>query len=188
MALPTYNSWYSVAVRLFGYSIGSDICSTDALESGLGSNVSLLPLLIAFLFVFTFSPQFFHDNLGDLQHLVPQESNSLFLNDQKRQRAGGSSCWRNESISPLPKGSQAPKFIYEKYGNIYFEMRSTRNIASLLNPLNLFMGIPFCLLPTEPPVSLSDAQSRPVSYPVGEESGSKASLRKESFFRKSDGD
>jgi hypothetical protein len=70
------------------------------------------------------------------------------------QEAGGR---RNESISPLPKGSQAPKFIYEKYGNIYFEMRSTsrfasplgrRNIASLLNPLNLFMGITPCLLPS----------------------------------------
>jgi uncharacterized membrane protein YdjX (TVP38/TMEM64 family) len=68
------------------------------------------------------------------------------------QEAGGR---RNESISPLPKGSQATKFIYEKYGNIYFEMRSTsrfasplgrRNIASLLNPLNLFMEITSCLL------------------------------------------
>jgi hypothetical protein len=62
------------------------------------------------------------------------------------------------NLFPLSnQGSQAPKFIYEKYGNIYFEMRSTsrfasplgrRNIASLLNPLNLFMGITSCLLPS----------------------------------------
>jgi hypothetical protein len=68
------------------------------------------------------------------------------------QEAGGM------NLFPLSnQGSQAPKFIYEKYGNIYFEMRSTsrfasplgrRNIASLLNLLNLFMGITPCLLPS----------------------------------------
>jgi hypothetical protein len=46
---------------------------------------------------------------------------------------------RKYIFCPLPNGFKAPKFIYEKQ----------RNTASLLNPLNLFMGIPpaSCLLP-----------------------------------------
>jgi hypothetical protein len=58
--------------------------------------------------------------------------------------AGG----RKYNFCPLPKGFKAPKFIYEKKKNMYFETRSARNTASLLNPLNLFMEIPSasCLL------------------------------------------
>jgi hypothetical protein len=52
----------------------------------------------------------------------------------------------NIIFSLCNQGFKAPKFIYEKK-NMYFETRSARNTTSLLNPLNLFMGFPFCLLP-----------------------------------------
>jgi hypothetical protein len=68
---------------------------------------------------------------------------------EERQRAGGRRQEVESIFLPSATGSKAPKFIYAKQKNMYCETRSARNTASVLNPLNLFMGIPpaSCLLP-----------------------------------------
>jgi len=44
----------------------------------------------------------------------------------RRQEAGG----REYIFLPSATGSEAPKFIYAKHKNMYFETRSARNTAS----------------------------------------------------------
>jgi hypothetical protein len=50
-------------------------------------------------------------------------------------------------MCPMPLGLKPLTLVMKNKENMYFETRSARNTASLLNPLNLFMGIPsaFCL-------------------------------------------
>ncbi len=51
-------------------------------------------------------------------------------------------------MCPMPKGFEAPKFIYEKRKKYVFRSGAALlNTTSLLKPLNLFMGIPSALPP-----------------------------------------
>jgi hypothetical protein len=66
---------------------------------------------------------------------------------EERQRAGG----RRKKENNLCHQEYKPLNLFmSKDKNMYFETRSARNAMSLLNPLNLFIGIPsaLCLLPS----------------------------------------
>jgi hypothetical protein len=68
------------------------------------------------------------------------------------ERLQGSSCWRQEEENrffALYQAGLKPLNLFRKNQKyMYFETCSVRNTASLLNPLNLFMGMPSasCLL------------------------------------------
>jgi hypothetical protein len=54
-------------------------------------------------------------------------------------------------------GLKPLNLFMKKRQNMYFQTRSARNTTSLFNPLNLFMGFPFCLqhscpLPSQSPL------------------------------------
>jgi hypothetical protein len=88
--------------------------------------------------------------------MVDMESKNFITKEGRGQEAGGR---RQEAggmnLFPLCQTGLKPLNLFMKTRkNMYFETRSARNTASLLNPLNLFMGIPsaFCL---RPPASLT---------------------------------
>jgi hypothetical protein len=58
------------------------------------------------------------------------------------QRAEG-----KKNFAKSKKGLKPLNLFMKKRKNMYFETHSARNTTSLLNPLNLFMGFSFCLLP-----------------------------------------
>ncbi|MEH2381769.1 MAG: hypothetical protein V7K27_23255 [Nostoc sp.] len=70
---------------------------------------------------------------------------------EERQRAGGRRQKEENTIFALcQKGLKPLNLFMKKNKNIFSETRSAKKNTSLLNPLNLFMGIPSasCLLPS----------------------------------------